>query len=65
MGLVVVLGGVVTINLAFWAGHVQAPSFAVFAAAVVLSLAGSWLVAIAGALISFRARSVREAETRR
>jgi hypothetical protein len=62
MGLAVVLVGVVTVNLAYRAGHVLTPSPAVSAEALVLSLAASWLVALAGALISLRASSVREAQ---
>jgi ABC-2 type transport system permease protein len=62
LGMAVLLGGLVTVNLAYWPGHVLAPPNAVSGQAIALSLAGSWLVAMAGALISLRASSVRQAQ---
>ena len=62
LGMAVLLGGLVTVNLAYWPGHVLLPSNAVSGQAIALSLAGSWLVAFAGALISLRASSVRGAQ---
>src|SRR5260370_28734681 len=62
LGIAVLLGGLVSVHLAYWPGHVLLPSNAVSGQAIALSLAGSWLVAFAGALISLRASSVRGAQ---
>src|SRR4051812_11896901 len=64
LDMAVLLVGLLTVNLTRWQGHVCLPSSAVSSQAVVFSLAGSWLVAIAGALISLRASSARQARDR-
>src|SRR5262249_28172517 len=62
LGISVVLGGLVTVNLAYWPGHVLLPPPSVAAAALALSLTASWLVALTGALLSFRAPSATRAQ---
>ena len=64
LGMAVVLGSLLTVNLAYWQGHVLLPSNSVSSEAIGLSLAASWLAAIAGALISLRASSVKQAQDR-
>src|SRR5579859_4261001 len=51
LGMAVVVVGVITVNLTNWSGHALLPDRAVSAEAIALSLAASWLVALAGALI--------------
>jgi hypothetical protein len=62
LGIAVVIVGVITVNLAHWSGHVLLPPPGVFSDAGALSLAGSFLVALAGAWISLKARSARLAQ---
>jgi hypothetical protein len=62
LGMAVVVVGVITVNLAYWSGHTVLPAGDTSIEAITLSLAGSWLVALAGAWISLKAPSAKLAQ---
>lgn len=62
LGMGVVVVGVITVNLAYWSGHMVLPESAASGQAIALSLAASWLVALAGAWISLKAPSAKLAQ---
>jgi hypothetical protein len=62
LNMAVVAVGVGIVILVYRSGAIPASLAPACLQAVVLSLAASWLVAIGGALISLRARSVKEAQ---
>jgi hypothetical protein len=59
--IAMVLVGLITVNLAHWQGRALLPARSLSGDVLALSLAASWLVALAGALISLQSPTAKSA----